>query len=68
MLMMTWWPRTLGYNLVAKDSRCDQVTDWWPRTAQVTRLQLGGQGHDREGLPHAETLLSVDEQGVRLDL
>ena len=30
--------------------------------------ELGGQGLDREGFPHAQALLPVDEEGVGLDL
>ena len=34
----------------------------------ISNLKLCGEGDDREGLPHGETLLSVDEQRVGLDL
>jgi len=51
------------------------VRDWFDswflavgRTGKGEPLELGSEGDHREGLPHAETFLSIDEQRVRLDL
>ena len=44
-------------------AQCDGfLQNLWPYS-----LKLGCKGHDREGFPHGETPLSVNEQGVGLD-
>ena len=44
--------------------------EWFPVFSVLVWLtsEFGGQGLDWEGLPHAQALLPVDEEGVGLDL